>query len=99
MGAGLRRLGLLPLLGLVACLGSATTTSLRLQGGPKDASVTVDDQRLGDLAFVGARGVALPPGKHRLTVERVGYFPRDVLVAVDGEERIVLDVTLEKLPE
>jgi hypothetical protein len=50
------------------------------------------------LAFVAAHGVALPPGKHRVTVEKPGYFPWDKLVEGHGE-LIKLDVALTKIPE
>jgi hypothetical protein len=76
------------------------TTSLRMSGSPPDARVTVDDQHLGALAFVQQRGVALPPGRHRITVEKAGYFPWDrVVVAEEGMEPIRLAVTLEKIPD
>lgn len=76
------------------------TTSLQVKGSPRDASVTVDDQYLGALAFVAAHGVALPPGKHRVTVEKAGYFPWDKLVeANDGDPPLRLDVALTKIPD
>jgi hypothetical protein len=50
--------------------------------------------------YVGKRGVALPPGTHRVTVEKVGYFPFDKLVeATEGSGPIELDVALEPIPE
>ena len=84
---------------LGACLHTtARTVSLRLHGSLRDASVTIDDQYLGSLAFVMSRGVALPPGQHRITVERPGYFPWDRLV--DAKEQLIaLDVKLEPIPE
>lgn len=76
------------------------TTSLRVAGTPRDASVTVDDQYLGALVYVAAHGVALPPGKHRITIEKTGYFPWDKLVeAHDGDPPVALDVTLTKIPD
>jgi hypothetical protein len=79
---------------------SPVTTSLRMRGTPPDARVTVDDQYLGALAFVARRGVALPPGEHRITVEKAGFFPFDQLVnAEEGDDPIVLDVKLEPLPD
>ena len=65
----------LALLGLAAC-GAQTpepkTVSLRMTGAPPEARVTIDDQIVGPLSFVAARGVALPPGSHRVTVEAPG---------------------------
>ena len=76
------------------------TTSLQMAGAPRDASVTVDDQYLGALVYVAAHGVALPPGKHRVTVEKAGYFPWDKLVeAHDGDPPFKLDVALTKIPD
>jgi hypothetical protein len=79
------------------------TTSLRLaptEDAPKNAKVTVDDQPIGSLAFVTKRGVALPPGKHRLTIEAPGYLPWDQEVdAGDSGGLIKLDVKLVKKPD
>jgi hypothetical protein len=62
--------------------------------------VTIDDQYIGVFAYVAAKGVALPPGKHRVTVEKTGYFPWDKLVeAREGDPPIHLDVTLTKIPD
>lgn len=87
---------------LAACAGaeSRPTTSLRIQGTMLDASVTIDDQYVGALAYVARKGVALPPGKHRITVEKAGYFPWDKLVeAREGDPPIRLDVELTKIPD
>lgn len=87
-----------PLAACGAAPGPAPTVSLRLAGKPGDASVTIDDRYIGALAFVAKRGVALPPGKHRITVEKTGYFPWDRLVeAKDAPLR--LDVVLEPIPD
>ena len=86
---------------VTACGGppaKAPTVSLKLAGTPPSATVTIDDQRLGPLAYVAKRGVALPKGRHRVTVEADGYFPWDRLVEADGGP-IVLQVELTKIPE
>ncbi|MEO7329003.1 MAG: PEGA domain-containing protein [Minicystis sp.] len=84
-----------------SCVPAAPpTTSLKVKGKVPDASVTVDDQYLGALAYVAAHGVALPPGKHRVTVEKIGYFPWDRLLNVnEGDPPISLDVTLTRVPD
>ncbi|MGK3993963.1 PEGA domain-containing protein [Sorangium sp. So ce1024] len=89
------------LLGLSACAPRApATVSLRVKGNVPDASVTIDDQYIGALAYVAARGVALPPGTHRITVEKVGYFPWDRLVeAKSGDPPIHLQVQLTPVPD
>jgi hypothetical protein len=74
------------------------TVSLRVQGNVPDAQVTIDDIHLGALGYVAAHGVALPPGKHRVTVERVGYFPWDAVVEAE-DEPIHLQVKLVPIPD
>jgi hypothetical protein len=95
----------LPMIGalsIAACLPAASpggpTVSFRLQGSPREASVTIDDEYVGPLEVVAIRGVALPHGKHRVTVEAPGYFPKDTLV--DAETSPVrLDVRLVPVPD
>jgi hypothetical protein len=76
----------------------APTVSLRMQGNPPDASVTIDDEYVGPLRVVMARGVALPVGSHRVSVEAEGYFPWDKIVDAK-RERVQLDVRLVPLPD
>jgi hypothetical protein len=76
------------------------TVSMRMAGGPPNASVTVDDQFVGTLDVVARRGVALPPGRHRVTVEAPGHLPWDKLVeAKEGEAPVRLDVKLVPVPD
>lgn len=65
---------------------------------PRDASVYIDEQFVGFLGVVAARGVRLPEGEHRITVEKVGYFPWDRLVVSDRRP-IHLKVELRRIPE
>ena len=65
---------------------------------PRDATVYIDEQFVGFLGVVAARGVRLPEGEHRITVEKVGYFPWDRLVVSDRQP-ISLLVELRKIPE
>lgn len=65
---------------------------------PRDAKVSIDEQFVGLLGFVSARGVRLPEGPHRITVEREGYFPYDQIVVSDREP-IALEVHLQRLPD
>jgi hypothetical protein len=100
---GRRRSALLAALGLTlaACAAAPPrTTSLRVQGAPGDASVTIDDKYIGVFGYVAAHGVAMPPGKHHVTVEKTGFFPWDRLVeAHDGDPPVRLDVSLTKIPD
>jgi PEGA domain len=88
---------------LAACgpPGAVRTVSLRVAGaGPRNASVTVDDQFVGTLEFVQARGVALPPGVHHVTIEAPGYLPFDKAIeAREGDPPIRLDVKLVAVPD
>src|SRR5690349_3610788 len=62
------------------CGPALKNVSLQVSGNVKDASVTIDDQYIGSFAYVQKRGVAMPPGKHRITIEKVGYFPWDKII-------------------
>jgi hypothetical protein len=76
------------------------TVSLRVKGSLSDAMVHIDDEYIGNFSMVQARGVALPPGKHRISVERSGYFPWDTVVEVkEGDPTVHLDVKLERIPD
>ncbi len=76
------------------------TVSMRLQGNVRDASVTIDDIYIGKLAFVAQRGVALPPGRHRISVEKAGYFPWDTVVEVhEGDLLVHLNAVLQPIPD
>jgi len=91
-------------LSTIACeraeVPTVPTISLRLDGAPPDATVTIDDEPVGTLDFVAAHGVALPPGVHRLTVQARGYFPWDREVqARPGSPPIRLTATLEPVPD
>ncbi len=84
---------------VLGCLKAAATLSLTAASGtPNDARVTIDEEFVGTLGFVSARGVRLPAGDHHVTVEREGYFPLDVIVASKGDP-IPLEVRLVRLPE
>lgn len=85
---------------LSACLPArdARTVALQLRGDIADASVTIDDRYVGALVYVAKRGVRIPPGPHRITVERAGYFPWDKLVEAKSNP-ILLDVKLEPIPD
>ncbi len=89
-------------LALLSCGGGneAKTVSMRMVGSPPNASVTIDDQFVGTLEIVSARGVAVPPGQHRVTVEAAGYLPWDKIIeAKEGGAPLRLDVRLTPVPE
>lgn len=95
--------GVLLLVLLVAACGGARepkTVSMRMTGSPPTATVTVDDHYIGTLAVVSARGVALPVGAHRISVEAPGYFPWDKIVeAKEGQAPLRLSVNLTPVPD
>ncbi|WP_394829084.1 PEGA domain-containing protein [Pendulispora albinea] len=100
--AVLGMVGLLAAAGVGGCAGGTPprTVSLRMHGQPETATVTVDEQWIGNLARVTRYGVALPPGRHRITVEAPGHFPWDRLVDVkEGDPPVQLDVALVAIPD
>jgi hypothetical protein len=100
-----RNLGALLALALVACsnvivgtAGRPQSVPVRLHGTPGEATVTLDDQRVGPLAVVAARGMRVPPGHHRMTIEAAGYLPFDT--TFEAEDAVVnLQVALVPIPE
>jgi hypothetical protein len=71
-----------------------------MAGGPPTARVIVDENYIATLAAVQARGIALPVGTHRITVEAPGYFPWDQIVSPkEGDAPIKLDVNLTRVPD
>ncbi len=96
-------LALLLILSLTSCepgVGRpAVSLSLAREAqSPRDAAVLIDEEYIGPLAYVAARGVRLPIGKHRITVEKPGYFPWDRLVEAD-RDAIHLDIQLDPIPD
>jgi hypothetical protein len=76
----------------------AQTVALRFRGTPTTATVTIDDQRVGSLALVAARGIRVLPGRHRISVEAAGYLPFDA--AIDANAEVVpVEVTLVPVPD
>lgn len=71
---------------------------VRARGTPADASVTIDEEYVGPLGWVAARGVRLPVGEHRISIERGGYFAEDVLVVADRKP-IKIEAKLVPIPE
>jgi hypothetical protein len=92
---------LLVLLLASACHTQVASVSMRVKRSadtPADASVYIDEEFVGFLGVVQARGVRLPEGKHRITIEKDGYFPWDELVVSDRTP-IFLEVELVKVPD
>lgn len=68
------------------------------EGTPGSALVYIDEHYIGTLGAVQARGLRLPEGEHRISVEKTGYFPYDTVVVSDLKP-IHLKVRLLRLPE
>ena len=83
--------------GVVGC-PSQRTVLMHMQGEQTDALVTINDRYVGKLGEIVRRGIKLPPGSYRVTVEMVGYFPYDELVEVE-EEPVTLSVKLVPIPD
>jgi hypothetical protein len=94
------RLALL-LVVLAACAPAKApkTVSLRLVGTPPEATVTIDDIFVGRLEMVAARGVAVPLGTHRVSVEAAGYLPWDKLVEAKEGAPVRLEAKLVPVPD
>ena len=106
VSAGVERAWWGALLGLglsLAACGPAReprTVSLRMVGSPPNATVTIDDIFVGRLDLVSARGVALPVGTHRVSVEAPGYLPWDRMIeAREGAGPVRLEVRLVAVPD
>jgi hypothetical protein len=83
---------------MIGTAGTPRSVPMRVRGTPGDASVTIDDQRVGSLAIVAARGMRVPPGRHRVSIEAPGYFPYDVVVEAK-DEVVLVDVRLTPIPD
>ncbi len=95
---------LVVLAGVSACkpplVAQRPKVHLRMQGTPPDAVVIIDDEAVGTLELVQARGVALPVGLHHVTVKAQGYFPWDHEVRADeGQPVVQVDVALTPVPD
>ena len=101
LAAALALLSVIALSALTGCDNVRAAVTLKLvkaKDAPRDASVSIDEEYIGPLGIVAARGVRLPVGEHRITVEKDGYFPWDRLVVADREP-IQLDVVLVPVPD
>jgi PEGA domain len=84
---------------LGGCSGPAAVV-VRVQGGPDEALVHINDRYIGKLGRVEKAGVKLVPGRYRLTVEANGFFPHDEIVEVgEGAAPAPVDVALEPVPD
>ena len=84
-----------------ATMGLRSAVDMTVKMGPHappSALVYINGNYIGSLAAVVARGVRVPEGKHRLSVEKSGYFPYDTIIVSDLDA-IDLRIDLLPLPE
>jgi len=65
---------------------------------PGRALVYVDETYIGTLAQVKRQGLRLTEGKHRISVEKTGYYPFDTVV-LSKRQPIAVEVELLPLPD
>jgi len=97
----LAALAVLSLCAGCATMGLKSAVSMKVErepSAPKDALVYIDEQYIGTLGFVAQRGVRVPEGQHRVSVEKAGYHPYDTLIVSDRQP-IALKVSMLKLPD
>jgi hypothetical protein len=76
----------------------AESVPLRIHGTPPEATVIIDDLRVGPLSLVMARGIRVLPGRHRMSVEAAGFLPYDV--AFEAKDEVVpIEVKLVPVPD
>jgi hypothetical protein len=102
LGGGIAFLAAIAFTLLTGCgpgpVPAVTLKLVRSPETPRDASVIIDEEYIGPLGIVAARGVRIPLGEHRISVERTGYFPYDKLVVSDRDD-VTLNVKLEPVPD
>jgi hypothetical protein len=88
---------------LVGCMtmGLRSAVDVTFQAAPQTpgrALVYVDGTFVGTLAQVMHQGMRLTEGKHRISVEKTGYYPFDTVV-VSNRHPISVEVELLPLPD
>lgn len=80
VGSGLGWVGLFGTTLALGCAGAPPKPALvplRLEGGPPDAQITVNERYCCMLGETAKAGLRLRPGTYRISVEKAGYFPWD----------------------
>ncbi len=103
-GRGSAALLCLLMLALIASCGGAQKVdtgprgTLRFEGSPADASIEVDETRLGPLHMFRERGLLLRPGPHRVIVRAPNHFPEYRIVEIEENKTVVLKIELRPIP-
>jgi hypothetical protein len=75
-----------------------STTALRFECNPRDATLIIDEQNQGPCLLWERRALGLGPGVHRVRIERDGYLPHES--EIDGRHpRGTLHIQLRERPE
>ncbi len=72
--------------------------TVRFDGEPGDAHLSIDETSMGPVAMFRESGVRLRPGTHRIVVRKSGYFPEYRLVEVVENQLTVVEVALRAIP-
>ena len=89
---------------LVSCGGAqradrAPRGTLRFRGEPRDASLSIDETRLGPIYMFEKKGVLLLPGEHRVVIRAPLHFPEYHLVTVQANTTQIVEVKLRPIPD
>jgi len=73
--------------------------TVRFTSEIEDASLEVDEQRLGPIGLFRDQGVMLLEGTHRVVVKKPGYFDFFMLIEVRKDQLEVIEVALRAIPD
>lgn len=73
--------------------------TLRFRGEPKDATLAVDETRIGPIRMFEEKGLLLKPGEHRVFVSAPGYFSDYRIVVIEADKTRIETIKLRPLPD
>lgn len=63
-----------------------------------DATLEVDETRVGPVAMFKESGVLLKPGNHRIVVHKENFFKYYKLINVKADKILIVDISLKAIP-
>lgn len=78
--------------------GARSTVAYKFVCSPRDATLIVDEQNMGQCVLWEQRWLGLGPGTHRVRVEREGFLPNEAELPGQGP-RGTIRVELRERPE
>ncbi len=78
--------------------GTRSTVAYRFVCSPRDATLVVDEENMGQCVLWEQRWLGLGPGTHRVRVEREGYLPNESEIPGQGP-RGTIRIELRERPE